>query len=102
MNLEKYNQERDIQTGKSCYKFSPCIAPFNNMYFAVRGQVSPCWLSSGFLDKWSKEKSVRDIWFGEKFRQYRDNLKNNVPRTIQNSCLEMYIMYIEIVLRYIK
>ena len=78
MNLEKYNQERDIQTGKSCYKFSPCIAPFNNMYFAVRGQVSPCWLSSGFLDKWSKEKSVRDIWFGEKFRQYRDNLKNNV------------------------
>ena len=59
-------------------KFSACVAPFNNIYFAVKGQASPCWLSSGHLDKWSKNKSIKDIWIGENFQRYRDNLRLDI------------------------
>jgi len=54
---------------------SPCNAPFNNMYFTVRGKVSPCWKLPGMCDQWSEERSIKDIWFGEKFQMYRDALK---------------------------
>lgn len=54
---------------------SPCNAPFNNMYFTVRGKVSPCWKLPGMCDQWSEERSIKDIWFGDKFQMYRDALK---------------------------
>jgi len=51
-----------------------CHAPFTNMYFNVHGDCAPCWLT--FLDPDSyPQKSVRDIWFGEKFTALRTNLK---------------------------
>ena len=78
MDLEDYNIERLKQTNIQQHNVSYCNAPFNNMYFAVRGQCSPCWLSSGFLDTWSDTKSIHDIWFGDKFHQYRRNLRNAV------------------------
>ena len=54
---------------------APCNAPFNNMYFTVRGKVSPCWKLPGFCDQWSPERSISDIWFGEEFDRYRNALK---------------------------
>ena len=56
---------------------SPCNAPFNNMYFTVRGKVSPCWKTTGDCDQWSVDRSVKDIWFGNKFQMYRDALEEN-------------------------
>lgn len=50
-----------------------CHAPFNNMYFNVHGQVGPCWLTLNDGDTWP-EKSVRDIWFGERFRRIREKV----------------------------
>lgn len=61
---------------KSYGKYAPCNAPFNNMYFTVTGNVSPCWKLPGFCDKWSEDRSISDIWFGDKFQMYRDALKN--------------------------
>lgn len=55
---------------------APCNAPFNNMYFTVRGKVSPCWKLPGFCDDWSPERSISDIWFGEEFERYRNALKS--------------------------
>lgn len=54
---------------------APCNAPFNNMYFTVHGSVSPCWKLPGFCDNWSPQRSIKDIWFGEKFEMYRNALK---------------------------
>ena len=56
---------------------SVCNAPSNNMYFTVTGNASPCWKLPGFCDKWSEDRSIRDIWFGDKFQMYRDALKQN-------------------------
>ena len=64
---------------------SPCNAPFNNMYFTVVGQVSPCWKLPGFVDNWSENRSIMDIWKGDKFNQYREALKKNV---FLNRCQE--------------
>ena len=66
---------RDIIMVKQYGKDAACNAPFNNMYFTVMGNVSPCWKLPGFCDKWSEERSIRDIWFGDKFQMYRDALK---------------------------
>lgn len=50
-----------------------CHAPFSNMYFNVHGDCAPCWLT--FIDPDSyKEKSIREIWFGEKYQTLREKL----------------------------
>lgn len=50
-----------------------CHAPFSNMYFNVHGDCAPCWLT--FIDPDSyKEKSIREIWFGEKYQTLRKKL----------------------------
>lgn len=64
---------------------SPCNAPFNNMYFTVTGEVSPCWKLPGKCDNWSPNRSIKDIWFGEKFQMYRDALKKY---QFLNRCIE--------------
>ena len=43
---------------KSYGVYAPCNAPFNNMYFTVTGNVSPCWKLPGFLDKWDGKTQV--------------------------------------------
>jgi len=64
---------------------TPCNAPFNNMYFTVRGKVSPCWKTTGDCDQWSQDRSIRDIWFGDTFEKYRHALEKNI---FLNRCKE--------------
>ena len=55
-----------------------CKAPFNNMYITLRGSVSPCWKLPGYCDQWSKDRSLMDIWRGDKFQKYRDALSQSI------------------------
>lgn len=50
-----------------------CHAPFSNMYFNVHGDCAPCWLTFIEPDSYPK-KSIREIWFGEKYQSLRKNL----------------------------
>lgn len=64
-----------------------CHAPFSNMYFNVHGDCAPCWLT--FLEPDSyPEKSIHEIWFGEKFQTLRDKLKNYDLTHKCNVCLK--------------
>ena len=64
-----------------------CHAPFSNMYFNVHGDCAPCWLT--FIDPDSyPDKSVRDIWFGEKYQALRKNLLNYNLTDKCNVCLK--------------
>lgn len=72
-------------TKKSYGVYAPCNAPFNNMYFTVTGNVSPCWKLPGFVDKWDGTKTIMEIWKGEKFQAYRDALQQNI---FMNRCKE--------------
>jgi MoaA/NifB/PqqE/SkfB family radical SAM enzyme len=77
LKRQEFDKNRVINTT------SPCIAPYNNMYFTTEGHVAPCWLLVGNLDTWSPTRSIKDIWFGEKFTNYRNNLKDGV---FNNKC----------------
>ena len=74
-----------MELKKSYGVLAPCNAPFNNMYITLQGYVSPCWKLPGSCDKWSSDRSLMDIWKGEKFQEYRDALKQNV---FLNRCKE--------------
>lgn len=65
--------------------YGACNAPWNNMYITLRGKVSPCWKLPGYCDQWSKDRSLKDIWFGEMFESYRQALRNNI---FLNRCQE--------------
>ena len=62
-----------------------CKAPSNNMYFTIMGKVSPCWKTTATCDNWSEDRSIMDIWYGDKFKMYRDALAKNV---FLNRCTE--------------
>ena len=77
--IEAYNNKRkQFDQGREINTISPCVAPYNNMYFTTEGHVAPCWLLVGKLEKWSPTRSIKDIWFGEKFTEYRNNLKEGL------------------------
>lgn len=64
-----------------------CHAPFTNMYFNVHGDCAPCWLT--FLDPDSyPQKSVRDIWFGERYQSLRRHLLDYDLRHKCSTCLK--------------
>lgn len=50
-----------------------CHAPFSNMYFNVHGDCAPCWLTFIEPDSYP-QKSIREIWFGEKYQTLRKRL----------------------------
>ncbi len=64
-----------------------CYAPFTNMYFNIHGDAAPCWLGFTLPDSYP-EKSIREIWNGESFNEFRQNIKNvNLEQTC-GTCLE--------------
>jgi organic radical activating enzyme len=48
------------------------------MYFTTSGTVAPCWLTVDTKEIWSKNNSISDIWFGDKFQKLRNDLSNNI------------------------
>lgn len=83
----KYNVKRsEFDKNRTINTTSPCVAPFNNMYFTTEGRVAPCWLLVGHLDTWTTERSIKDIWFGEAFTKYRNNLTNGIFETDCRVC----------------
>lgn len=78
--VAKYQEQRTIdRTVADTTRL--CNAPFNNMYFTVTGIVAPCWLTvfehGDKADRWSPDRSIRDIWFGEKFERIRENIRHH-------------------------
>ena len=85
--IAEYNEKRkQFDQNRSINTVSPCVAPYNNMYFTTEGRVAPCWLLVGHLDTWSPTRSIKDIWFGEKFTEYRNNLKAGVFKSECRVC----------------
>jgi MoaA/NifB/PqqE/SkfB family radical SAM enzyme len=80
--VNNYNASREkLNTNYICH------APFSNMYFNVHGDCAPCWLT--FIDPDSyKEKSIREIWFGEKYQTLRKYLLSYDLTHKCNVCLK--------------
>ena len=77
--VDAYNQRRKhIDVRKPINTISPCSAPFNNMYFTSDGRISPCWLLVGEVETWDGTRTISEIWNGNAFAKFRNNLKNNI------------------------
>jgi molybdenum cofactor biosynthesis enzyme MoaA len=64
-----------------------CNAPFTNMYFNIHGDAAPCWL--GFINPDSyPDKSIQEIWTGNRFEEFRKNIKNNNLEITCSTCLQ--------------
>lgn len=59
-----------------------CNAPFTNMYFDVSGNVVPCWQGFANPDSYPG-KTVSEIWFGDKFGRFRQNI---IKRNLEDLC----------------
>lgn len=69
--IESYYNSRTIKDKKYL-----CHAPFNNMYFNSVGDVANCWLTFDNPEKYSEDRTIKEIWLGEKFTNLRENIKN--------------------------
>jgi len=80
--INNYNASREkLNTDYICH------APFTNMYFNVHGDCAPCWLT--FIDPDSyPNKSIREIWFGEKYQNIRKHLRDFDLTHKCNVCLK--------------
>lgn len=82
IRIAEYNTER----GKINAKYI-CHAPFSNMYFNVHGDCAPCWLTFQDPDSYPN-KSINEIWFGEKFQKIREDLSQYDLTYKCNVCLK--------------
>jgi len=77
--INEYNVKRqEFDRSRTINTVSPCIAAHNNMYFTTEGRVAPCWLLVGHVDQWSNKRSMKDVWFGDKFVKLRKDLEAGV------------------------
>jgi MoaA/NifB/PqqE/SkfB family radical SAM enzyme len=58
------------------------------MYFMTTGVVTVCWLSShpAVTDRWSPQRSIHDIWFGEPFHRLKKQIQQGNLHTFCNTC----------------
>lgn len=64
-----YYRSRDIWPKYLCH------APFNNMYFNSVGDIANCWLTFDDPEKYDGTRSIREIWFGEKYSRLRQAIR---------------------------
>lgn len=74
-DLSEYQNSRILNSSVAF-----CHAPYNSMYFNVNGEVAPCWLTLDVMEKYPN-KSIREIWFGEKFTSLRKTLRKGMNET---------------------
>jgi MoaA/NifB/PqqE/SkfB family radical SAM enzyme len=69
-----------IKEYNNCRPYGPkpvlCYAPFKSMYFDIDGRVGACGLSFKEYEKYP-DKSIKEIWNGEKFRKHREMILKN-------------------------
>lgn len=80
---QKENNSLDaktIQDYNSFRHYGPkpllCYAPFKSMYFDINGRVGACGLSFKEYETYP-QKSIWEIWNGEKFNKHRNCIRNN-------------------------
>ena len=64
-----------------------CMKPWVHLYIRNNGDVSPCSISNYIYGN-INEKSIKDIWQGEKIREFRKNMFKDKNLESCNLCYE--------------
>jgi len=91
-----------VKSKKKDFLSVPCFEPWWRMGIRVDGWVCPC----GFLDQSTteniREKSLREIWFGEYFEKRRKELlSKNMPDYCKKCCTTL-VQYNQIIREQLK
>jgi MoaA/NifB/PqqE/SkfB family radical SAM enzyme len=78
--LKEFSKNRP--SGKS---FPLCQVPFKSMLFIQSGDIKICHYNRGYTIGKYPENKIRDIWFGERFRKFREGILNN---NLTNGCYD--------------
>lgn len=81
--IKSYYQSRTIADKRYL-----CHAPFNNMYFNSVGDIANCWLTFDNPERYSEDKTLKEIWFGQKFSNLREHIKQFDLSKRCNTCLK--------------
>lgn len=71
-SIREYNRTRSVQD-----KSLLCHAPFSNLYFNTEGDVALCWQTFHRAEKYSGEKTLKEIWEGLNFQRIREGIRNH-------------------------
>jgi sulfatase maturation enzyme AslB (radical SAM superfamily) len=52
-----------------------CRAPFSNLYFNTEGHVALCWQTFHRYEKYTEQKTLKEIWNGLNFERIRHGIK---------------------------
>jgi MoaA/NifB/PqqE/SkfB family radical SAM enzyme len=77
--IENTNQmekmiEREIRKFENSFLASPCFEPFYNLVIMPDGKAGPCAIAGGMTEANVREKSLKEIWFGKIFEEFREKL----------------------------
>jgi len=70
--IHEYNKTRNNQE-EACF----CYAPFRSLYFKYGGNAYPCCENVTYRLGVFPEDSIRDIWFGERMRRFREHIRHH-------------------------
>ncbi len=65
----RYEAERTTE-----HRDAACNAPRTNLYFSATGEVGPCWIQMGGVERWGPDRSIRDLWEGPALSGLRQEL----------------------------
>ena len=77
--IENVNQmekmiEREMRRFENSFLALPCFEPFYNLVIMPDGKAGPCAIAGGMTEANVKEKSLKEIWFGKIFEEFREKL----------------------------
>jgi MoaA/NifB/PqqE/SkfB family radical SAM enzyme len=77
--IENVNQmekmiKKEIRKFKNDFLISPCFEPFYNLVIMPDGKVGPCAIAGGITEVNVREKSLKEVWFGRIFEEFREKL----------------------------
>ncbi|GIV35158.1 MAG: hypothetical protein KatS3mg031_2693 [Chitinophagales bacterium] len=70
--IARYNQTRIVRDTRLL-----CHAPFSNLYFNTEGDVALCWQTFHRAEKYTENKSIKEIWNSPNFNRIREGIKNH-------------------------
>ena len=90
MQSESFNRvllsERTLTTGVNSFWNALCFEPFSNVVVHSNGMVGPCCMSGDEPLELLIDKSLTDVWYGEKFSDVRQGILSRRPEHYCRIC----------------
>jgi MoaA/NifB/PqqE/SkfB family radical SAM enzyme len=78
-----------IVKGKVQFPLVQCHYPFDNLVIHANGLATPCCSMKWGLGEFVQNKSLEEIWEGNLFKKFRENIKNQLSSDYCSSCKEI-------------